>query len=99
MRTETRGLLLGLLAVAAFSLTLPATRAALVSFDPVFVCAARIVLAAAFELLEAASRVPARGGVLTPAAAFRGPQSTLRARLESLGACKFEVLQPAKTVS
>ena len=30
MRTETRGLLLGLLAVAAFSLTLPATRAALV---------------------------------------------------------------------
>ena len=46
MRTETRGLLLGLLAVAAFSLTLPATRAALVSFDPVFVCAARIVLAA-----------------------------------------------------
>ena len=47
MRAETRGLLLGLLAVAAFSLTLPATRAALVSFDPVFVCAARIVLAAA----------------------------------------------------
>ena len=46
MKTETRGLLLGLLAVAAFSLTLPATRAALVSFEPVFVCAARIVLAA-----------------------------------------------------
>lgn len=46
MRPETRGLLLGLLAVAAFSLTLPATRAALVSFEPVFVCAARIVLAA-----------------------------------------------------
>ena len=67
--------------------------------EPGYVATPRIVLAAAFELLEAASRVPARGGVLTPAAAFRGPQSTLRARLESLGACKFEVLQPAKTVS
>ena len=65
--------------------------------EPGYVATPRIVLAAAFELLEAASRVPARGGVLTPAAAFRGDKSTLRVRLESLDACRFEVLQPAKT--
>jgi short subunit dehydrogenase-like uncharacterized protein len=65
--------------------------------EPGYVATPRIVLAAAFELLEAASRVPARGGVLTPAAAFRGPVSTLRARLESMGACRFEVLQPASS--
>ena len=67
--------------------------------EPGYVATPRIVLAAAFELLEATSRVPARGGVLTPAAAFRGPQSTLRARLESMDACRFEVLQPAKTLA
>ena len=65
--------------------------------EPGYVATPRIVLAAAFELLEAATRVPARGGVLTPAAAFRGPHSTLRARLESMNACRFEVLQPAST--
>lgn len=64
MRPETRGLLLGLLAVAAFSLTLPATRAALVSFEPVFVCAARIVLAAGLAAVYLAlgrCRFPNRG--------------------------------------
>jgi short subunit dehydrogenase-like uncharacterized protein len=65
--------------------------------EPGYVATPRIVLAAAFELLEAANRVPVQGGVLTPAAAFRGAQSTMRGRLESLGACKFEVLQPATT--
>lgn len=43
---ETRGLLLGLVGVAAFSLTLPATRAAVAALDPVFVGTGRAVIAA-----------------------------------------------------
>jgi len=65
--------------------------------EPGYVATPRIVLACAFELAESAVRVPARGGVLTPAAAFRGPASTLRARLESLGV-RFEVVEPASVL-
>lgn len=43
---ETRGMLLGLLGVMLFSLTLPATRAAVASLDPLFVSSARAVVAA-----------------------------------------------------
>lgn len=43
---ETRGLLLGLVGVAAFSLTLPATRAAVAALGPVFVGTGRAVIAA-----------------------------------------------------
>lgn len=46
MKPESKGMLLGLIAVAAFSLTLPATRAALESFHPIFVSAGRALMAA-----------------------------------------------------
>lgn len=46
----TRGLLLGLLAVALFSLTLPATRAAVSHFSPWFVASGRAVVAALLAL-------------------------------------------------
>lgn len=60
--------------------------------EPGYVATPLLLLAAAFELLERAEKVPAAGGVLTPAAAFRGPRSTLRTRLESLGV-RFEVIE------
>ena len=46
MRNETRGLLLGAIGVAAFSLTLPMTRLAVVDLDPVWIGLARALLAA-----------------------------------------------------
>jgi drug/metabolite transporter (DMT)-like permease len=46
MRPEMRGLLLGLLGVAVFSLTLPMTRLAVVDLDPVWIGLARALLAA-----------------------------------------------------
>ncbi|MFN7642614.1 MAG: DMT family transporter [Burkholderiales bacterium] len=46
MRPETRGLLLGLIGVAVFSLTLPMTRLAVVDLDPVWIGLTRALLAA-----------------------------------------------------
>ena len=46
MKIETKGMLLGLIAVALFSLTLPATRMALQSFHPLFIGTGRGLLAA-----------------------------------------------------
>jgi drug/metabolite transporter (DMT)-like permease len=46
MKAETKGLLLGLVAVTLFSLTLPATRMALESFHPLFIGTGRALLAA-----------------------------------------------------
>ena len=43
---ESRGMLLGLIGVIAFSLTLPTTRAAVASLDPLFVSSGRAVVAA-----------------------------------------------------
>jgi drug/metabolite transporter (DMT)-like permease len=60
---ETRGLLLGLAGVAAFSLTLPATRAAVAALDPVFVGTGRAVIAAllgAAFLAAGRHRLPTR---------------------------------------
>ena len=48
---ETLGLLYGLVAVMAFSLTLPATRVAVADLDPVFVGLGRSVVAAVIALL------------------------------------------------
>ena len=62
-RDENLGYLLGLLAVAAFALTLPATRLAVQALDPVFVGLGRAVGAAllggAFLLLTR-QRLPTR---------------------------------------
>lgn len=58
-----RGLLWGLVGVAAFSLTLPATRAAVASLDPFFVALGRALVAgllAAGVLAITRSRVPTR---------------------------------------
>jgi len=66
--------------------------------EPGYVATPRFLLAAAYELLERGARAgsAARGGVLSPAAAFRGPHSRLRARLELMG-IRFEVLErPAR---
>jgi hypothetical protein len=41
---ESPGMLLGLIGVIAFSLTLPATRAAVASLDPLFVSSGRAVV-------------------------------------------------------
>lgn len=60
---EGRGLVLGLLGVLAFSLTLPATRAAVTAFDPWFVGVARCVVAAVpagLYLLLGRHRLPTR---------------------------------------
>lgn len=46
MNSETRGMWLGLLGVAAFSLTLPATRVAVTVLSPMFVGMGRVVVAA-----------------------------------------------------
>jgi drug/metabolite transporter (DMT)-like permease len=46
LTAQRRGLLLGLVGVAAFSVTLPATRIAVVALDPVFVGLGRAVVAA-----------------------------------------------------
>ncbi len=47
----SRGMLLGLVGVMAFSLTLPATRAAVASLDPLFVSSGRAVVAAILAAL------------------------------------------------
>ena len=62
--------------------------------EPGYVATPRFLLAAGFELLEGRF---AAAGVLTPAAAFRGARSTLRARLEALG-IRFEVVEPPRGV-
>ncbi len=46
MKNETRGMLLGLVAVSAFGLTLPATRVIVPYLDPIFIGLGRAVLAA-----------------------------------------------------
>jgi drug/metabolite transporter (DMT)-like permease len=51
MKAETKGLWLGLLGVAAFSITLPATRAVVAHVDPLFVSAGRSVVAAALAIV------------------------------------------------
>lgn len=61
MKIETKGMLLGLIAVGLFSLTLPATRLALESFDPLFVGCGRAGLAAilaALYLIAGRHRLP-----------------------------------------
>lgn len=63
LHAETKGMLLGLLGVAAFSLTLPATRAAVASLDPLFVGLGRAVVAAllaATYLVAGRHRLPTR---------------------------------------
>jgi drug/metabolite transporter (DMT)-like permease len=61
MSDQTKGQLLGLLAVIAFSLTLPLTRSALVDMQPIFIGTGRAVLAAfcaAIFLLASRARLP-----------------------------------------
>jgi drug/metabolite transporter (DMT)-like permease len=63
-RNETLGFAYGILGVAAFSLTLPATRLAVADLDPIIVALGRCVIAAipaAALLLVARARAPARG--------------------------------------
>lgn len=58
-RERRHGLLWGLLGVASFSLTLPATRVAVAELDPVFVGLGRAVVAAALAaIVLAATRTP-----------------------------------------
>jgi drug/metabolite transporter (DMT)-like permease len=49
--TERKGLVLGLVGIAVFSLTLPATRIAVTGLDPLFVGAGRCVVAALLGIL------------------------------------------------
>ncbi len=61
---ETKGLILGFIGVAIFSLTLPATRIAVVDMSPVMVGLGRAILAAAVALvilLATGQRLPRRG--------------------------------------
>lgn len=61
MKVETKGMLLGLIAVVLFSLTLPATRMALESFHPLFIGTGRGLLAAipaGIFLITSKSRLP-----------------------------------------
>jgi drug/metabolite transporter (DMT)-like permease len=74
---ETRGLLLGLVAMAVFSLTLPATRVAVAEIDPVLVGLGRAVLAAIV------------GGIMLIAARQTPPP---RKYWKSLTACAFGVV-------
>jgi drug/metabolite transporter (DMT)-like permease len=64
MPVRTSGLALGFLGVAAFSVTLPATRIAVAELDPVFVGLGRAVVAAVFAgaaLAFTGQRLPTRG--------------------------------------
>lgn len=64
LRNEDLGYALGLIAVGAFAITLPATRAAVRALDPVFVGLGRAVgaaLLAGIFLLVTRQRVPTRG--------------------------------------
>jgi len=66
-RDRRRGLAWGLLGVASFSLTLPATRVAVAGLDPVFVGLGRAVVAAALAgIVLAATRAPWPGRRLLP---------------------------------
>ena len=61
LRREAKGLLLGFVGVAIFSLTLPATRIAVVDFTPVMIGLGRAILAAAVAatiLLATRQRLP-----------------------------------------
>lgn len=63
MKDENKGILLGMLAVAAFGLTLPATKIALVHLDPFFIGLGRAVLAAlvaAIILIATKQKRPSR---------------------------------------
>jgi len=63
-RQEGRGMVLGFIGVAVFSLTLPATRIAVVEMDPVVVGLGRAILAAFVALailLATRQRLPSRG--------------------------------------
>ncbi len=68
LRRDRRvGFALGLLGVAAFSLTLPATRAAVTALDPVFVGLGRAIVAALLAAITlAATRSPFPARVLWP---------------------------------
>lgn len=64
LRVETKGMLLGLLGVAIFSLTLPATRVAVESLNPLFVGTGRAVVASLLALIYLTAgrqRTPTRG--------------------------------------
>ncbi len=62
-----RGLAFGLVGVASFSLTLPATRLAVAAFDPVFVGLGRAVVAAVLAaIVLAVMRVPWPGRAIVP---------------------------------
>jgi drug/metabolite transporter (DMT)-like permease len=66
-RDRRLGYLLGLLGVASFSLTLPATRLAVAALDPVFVGLGRAVVAAALAaIVLAVARVSWPGRALLP---------------------------------
>lgn len=63
MSNESKGMLLGLLGVMAFSLTLPATRAAVEFLHPLFISSGRVVVAAllaAIYLVAGRHRRPTR---------------------------------------
>ncbi len=73
MRRETLGFLLGFIGVAIFGATLPATRLAVVSFDPWFVTFARASAAALFAamlLIVLRRPFPRRHGFLLGLAAL-----------------------------
>ena len=50
-KTETAGLIYGSIGIVVFSLTLPATRIAVVDLDPVFVGLGRAIVAAILALI------------------------------------------------
>lgn len=66
MKTETKGMLLGIIGVSAFGLTLPATRVIIPHLDPIFIGLGRAVLAAIFAaifLLWFRQKVPTKNQV------------------------------------
>lgn len=66
MRKETQGMLLGLIGVLCFSLTPPATRAAVIYFDPLLLTLGRAILAAiiaAMILILAKQPLPPRSQI------------------------------------
>jgi drug/metabolite transporter (DMT)-like permease len=72
-RDRRRGLLYGLLGVASFSLTLPATRVAVTGLDPVFVGLGRAVIAAALAaIVLVITRTPWPGRAYLPGLAMVG---------------------------
>ena len=55
MKAENKGMLLGLIGVALFGLTLPATRMALESFHPIFIATGRALLATILAMIYLAA--------------------------------------------